>query len=117
MAVELGGTCTVTVADHPPARAGTEFAHLSGFVFGGQNGGLILAPEGFDFLGDSEVLIGDGAMGDSLWRTQILQLSECLSFAGVGGMVEGSWTGSAAVVGGISWSSRRRRSVARRRRR
>jgi len=35
-----------------------------------------LVIEGVDFVGDGEVFIGDGVVGDLLWRSQILELSE-----------------------------------------
>jgi hypothetical protein len=41
--------------------------------------GRVLAIEGLHFLADGEVLVGDGAAGDLLWRSQLSQLSECLS--------------------------------------
>jgi hypothetical protein len=44
---------------------------------GWQLGGL--AVERLDFLADGEVLVGDGAAGDLLWRSQISQPSEYLS--------------------------------------
>jgi hypothetical protein len=42
---------------------GAELAHLGAFVAGGELAGLVV--ECFDFLGDGEVLVGDGAVGDA----------------------------------------------------
>ncbi|MFC0448938.1 hypothetical protein [Rhodococcus jostii] len=81
VAIQLDGPGAVAVAEHPAVGLGAELAHLGRLVFGGQDCGLVFVVEGFDFLGDGEVLVGDGAVGDLLWRRQILELSECLPFA------------------------------------
>jgi hypothetical protein len=64
VAVEFDGSGVVAVAKHPPVGFGTEFTHLGGFIFGCQDCWLLLVVEGFDFLGDGEVLVGDGAVSD-----------------------------------------------------
>ena len=42
---------------------GAQLAHLAAFVVAGKLAGL--AVKGFDLLGDGEVLVGDGLVGDS----------------------------------------------------
>ena len=56
-----GGPGAPAVAEHPVVLA-AQPGHLRADRVGGQHG--VLAVEGLDFLGDGEVLIGDGAAGD-----------------------------------------------------
>jgi len=46
-----------------PVHFGAEFAHLVALVVAGQSAGLIV--ECFDLLGDSEVFVGEGPVGDA----------------------------------------------------
>jgi hypothetical protein len=64
MAVELDRAGAVAVAEHPPVHLGPELAHLVTLGLGGPAAVLIV--ESFDFLGDREVLVGDGPVGDLL---------------------------------------------------
>ena len=63
VAVHLDGAGAVAVAEHAAVHLGAEFAHLGAFVVGGELAGLVV--EGFDLLGDGEVLVGDGLVGDA----------------------------------------------------
>ncbi|WP_411283462.1 hypothetical protein [Lapillicoccus sp.] len=62
VAVGLDGSCAVPVAEHAQVHLAAEFAHLAAFVVSRQLAGL--TGEGFDFLCDVEVLLGDGLVGD-----------------------------------------------------
>ncbi len=57
------------------------FAAQSAHSGSGEGGGerLALAVEGFDVLGDGEVLVGDDAVWRFLLRRRIFRLSECLA--------------------------------------
>jgi hypothetical protein len=44
---------------------GSESAHAGRLVGAGQHCGPLLLVESFDFLGDGEVLVGDGPVGDA----------------------------------------------------
>ena len=57
VAVEFDGPGAVAVAEETLIHLGSEFAHLEAFVVGGELAGAVV--ESFDFLGDSEVLVGD----------------------------------------------------------
>ncbi|HET9330833.1 MAG TPA: hypothetical protein VFO23_09920, partial [Steroidobacteraceae bacterium] len=59
-AVQPGGPGAPAVAEHPVVLA-AQPGHLRPDRVAGQYGGL--AVEGFDFAGDGEVLISDGAAG------------------------------------------------------
>ena len=63
VAVDLDGSGAVAVAEHALVHLGAEFAHFGAFVAGGELVGLVV--EGFDFVGDGEVLVGDGLVGDA----------------------------------------------------
>ena len=63
VAVHLDGAGAVAVAEHAAVHLGAELAHLGAFGVGGQLAGLVV--EGFDLLGDREVLVGDGLVGDA----------------------------------------------------
>jgi len=78
VAVELDGAGAVAVAEHAAVHLAAELAHLGALVGGGEFRGLSGVVEGLDFLGDVEVLLGDGAVGDPLWRRRVLELSECI---------------------------------------
>jgi hypothetical protein len=101
VAVQSDGSGAVTVAEHAAVHFRTEPSHLGALGVCGQ--ALRGVIEGLDFLADGEVFVGDGAVGDPLWRSGVLELSEYLSgrcswdrFAGwVGGLV------ASAVVGGV----------------
>ena len=53
----------VAVAEHVPVHLGPQSTHIGAFVGGGEVLGL--AVERFDFLGDREVFVGDGLVGDA----------------------------------------------------
>ena len=63
MAVHFDGACAVAVAEHAPVHLAAELAHFGAFVIALELAGL--AVERFDFLGDGEVLIGDGLVRDA----------------------------------------------------
>jgi hypothetical protein len=62
VAVHLDGSSAVAVAEHAAVHLGAEFAHLVALVVVGESAGLIV--EGLDLLGDGEVLVGHGLVGD-----------------------------------------------------
>ena len=59
--VELGRSGAVAVSERPVVFA-AEPGHLGSDGVGGQH--LWVSVEGFDFVGDGEVFVGDGAVGD-----------------------------------------------------
>ena len=59
VAVELFGSGAVAVAEHAGVLD-AEAAHVGSFGVFGEPGGV----EGFDLVGDGEVFVGDGAVGD-----------------------------------------------------
>ena len=63
VAVHFNGAGAVAVAEHAAVHLGTELAHFAALVIGGELAGL--AVEGFDLLGDGEVFVGDGLVGDA----------------------------------------------------
>ncbi len=63
VAVHLDRSGAVAVAEHAAVHLGAELAHLAAFVVGGELGRL--AVECFDLLGNGEVLLGDGLVGDA----------------------------------------------------
>ena len=63
VAVHVDRSSAVAVAEHASVHLGAELAHLPAFVVGGELAGL--AVEGLDFLGDGEVFVGDGLVGDT----------------------------------------------------
>jgi hypothetical protein len=63
VAVQFDWAGAVAVAEHAAVHLGAEAAHLGAFVRGGEPAGLVV--EGFDLLGDVEVLVGDGLVGDA----------------------------------------------------
>ena len=77
-----------------------KLAHLGSLGFGRQRGAFA-GVERFDLLGDGEVLLGDGPVGDALWWSRLLQLSECLLLRSPEDRFEGFAGGlfAAAVVG------------------
>ena len=81
VAVQADGSGAVAVAEHSAVHLDTELAHFGAFGVGGQCARLVV--EGFNLFADGEVFVGDGAVGNSLWRRQILQLSECSLFSGM----------------------------------
>ncbi|HUO39208.1 MAG TPA: hypothetical protein VMU34_15835 [Mycobacterium sp.] len=62
VAVHLDRPYAVAVAEHATVHLGAKLAHLAAFVVAGKLIGLAI--EGFDILGDGEVLAGDGVVGD-----------------------------------------------------
>ena len=60
--VGLDGPGAVAVAEHPPVHLAAEFAHLAALVVSRELARLSV--ERFDFLGDVEVLLGDGLVGN-----------------------------------------------------
>jgi len=66
VAVEPDGPGAVAVAEHPLVHLGAQAAHLGALGVGGQFSWRVV--EGFDLLGHREVFVGDGAVGDALWR-------------------------------------------------
>src|ERR1700756_3876022 len=54
VAVHLDRPCAVAVAEHASVHLGAQLAHLAAFVVAGKLVGLAI--EGFDLLGDGEVL-------------------------------------------------------------
>src|SRR5689334_15156676 len=58
VAVHSDGACAVAVAEHAAVHLAAQLAHLGAFVVAGELAGLVV--EGFDLLGDGEVLLGDG---------------------------------------------------------
>jgi site-specific recombinase XerD len=63
VAVETDGPGAVAVAEHPLVHLGAQLAHLGTLSVGGQFPWGVV--ERFDLLGDREVLVGDGAVGDA----------------------------------------------------
>jgi hypothetical protein len=63
VAVHFDGSCAVAVAEHPAVHLGAEFPHLVAFVVAGESAGLVV--ECFDLLGDREVFVGDGFVGNA----------------------------------------------------
>jgi len=61
--VGLDGSGAVAVAEHAAVHLAAQFAHLGALVVAGQLAWL--AVERFDFLGDAEVLLGNGFVGYS----------------------------------------------------
>src|SRR4029079_10381703 len=66
VAVQADGSGAVAVAEHPAVHLDTELTHFGAFGLGGQCARLVV--EGFDLCADGEVFVGDGAVGDTLWR-------------------------------------------------
>ena len=101
MAVHFDGACAVAVAEHSGVHFAAQFEHFCAFGAGREV--LAAVVEGLNLFRDGEVFVGDGAVGDFLWRSGGLELSEYLSGLGswdrfswwVGGLV------AAAVVGGV----------------
>ena len=63
VAVQTDWSGAVAVAEHAGVHLSSQFGHLRAFGVGGQ--GLWGVVEGLDLLGDCEVLVGDGAVGDA----------------------------------------------------
>ncbi len=63
VAVEADGPGAVAIAEHAAVHLGAEFAHLGSLGVGGQFPRSVV--ESLDLFGDREVLVGDGAVGDT----------------------------------------------------
>jgi hypothetical protein len=63
VAIHLDGPGAVAVAEHAPVHLDAEATHLSAFV--GRRELTRLMVQGFDLLGDLEVLISDGLVGNA----------------------------------------------------
>jgi hypothetical protein len=63
VAVEVDGAGAVAVAEHAPVHLGAQLAHLGALGVFGELARRVV--ECLDLLGDGEVLVGDGAVGDA----------------------------------------------------
>ena len=63
MAIHLDGPGAVAVAEHARVHLGAQPAHLGAFLVGVEPAGLVVGDIGL--LGDGEVLLGHGLVGDA----------------------------------------------------